>query len=446
MKGKEAGSISLKEKLAFGSGAFGKDIVYIFISMYIMYFYTDVLKIPAATAGTILLVVRLIDAGFDLPFGFLVDKTKSKWGKMRPYLLFGAVPYGIVTALLFYAPNFTETGKVFYAFTLYLLISILYSIVSIPHAALNTVMTENVQERTHLTKYLVLFSGLSAAIAGTIAVPIVGLFPSPKTGYFFMGAFIGVLSIILILLCFKGTAEKVIENEKREQIPFKLAIKTVGTNIPFLILSASFLLAQLSPGIRGASGIYYFIYNVGNPNLYSVVSGLGGIIGLVLTLVLPAIAIRIGIRNFYILIGALSVIDFLFIYFTPVNMAPMVLVLNILAGALTGLVMFAAWGALPDAISYSVRQNGLHIEGVYYSLYNFIQKLGSSLSGGLAGFVLAAYGYQAGSAPTPKSLEGILVTSALIPAACALLFTVLMLFYKTKPSKSQTIESGVING
>lgn len=446
MDQKNAGRITFKEKLAFGSGAFGKDFVYIFISMYIMYFYTDVLKIPAATAGTILLVVRLIDAGFDLPFGFLVDKTKSKWGKMRPYLLFGAVPYGIVTALLFYAPNFTESGKVFYAFTLYLLISILYSVVSIPHAALNTVMTDNAEERTHLTKYLVLFSGLAAAIAGTIAVPIVGLFPSPKTGYFFMGALIGFLSIILILTCFKGTTEKVVEGEKREQVPFKLAIKTVFSNGPFLILAASFLLAQLSLGVRGAAGIYYFIYNVGNPNLFSVVSGLGGIIGLVLTILLPVLAIRIGMRNFYIVIGILSAIDFLLIYFTPVHLSPLVLVLNIIAGSLTGLVMFAAWGALPDAISYSVNRNGLHIEGVYYSLYNFIQKLGSSLSGGIAGFVLAAYGYKTGGAPTPQSLEGILVTSALIPAACAVIFTVLMFFYKTKPSKSQTIESGVING
>lgn len=448
MKRKDAGSISLKERLAFGLGAFGKDFAYIFISMYLLYFFTDVLKISATTAGTILLVVRLIDAGFDIPFGFFVDKTKTKWGKLRPYLLFGAIPYGVVAALLFYSPNFSESGKVFYAFTLYLLISILYSIVSIPHAALNTVMTNNFHERTHLSKYLIIFSGMATAVAGAITVPIVGLFPSEKSGYFFMGSLVGILAIILILTCFKGTTEQVMDSGDSGQVPFKLAIKTVFTNVPFLVLCSSFLLAQLSLGVRGAAGIYYFIYNVGNANLFSIVSGIGGIIGLILTFLSPALVMRIGMKNYYILVGVFTLIDFLLIYFTPVSNTPVVLVLNISAGALIGLTMFAAWGILPDVISYSIKRNGLHVEGVYYALYNFIQKLGSSLSGGLAGFVLAAYGYKTGGAPTPKSLEGILVTSALIPAACALIFTVLMFFYKTnkEQSKNETIESGVING
>ncbi|WP_462412958.1 MFS transporter [Neobacillus sp. Marseille-QA0830] len=448
MKKKDPSGISLKQKLAFGSGAFGKDFVYIFISMYILYYFTDVLKISATTAGSILLLVRLIDAGFDIPFGFLVDKTKTKWGKLRPYLLFGAIPYGIVAAFLFYAPNFSGSGKVFYAFTLYLLISVLYSVVSIPHAALNTVMTDNVQERTQLSKYLIIFSGIAAAVAGAITVPIVGLFPSEKSGYFFMGVLIGVLAIILILTCFKGTAEQVAVSETSEQVPFKLAIKTIFTNKPYVILCAAFLLAQLSLGVRGAAGIYYFIYNVGNANLFSVVSAVGGIVGLILTFLSPALVMKIGMKNYYISIGVLTILDYLLIYFAPTSNPPIVLVLNILAGAFTGLTMFAAWGILPDAISYSIKQNGLHIEGVYYSLYNFIQKLGSSLSGGLAGFILAAYGYKSGGAPTARSLEGILVTAALVPAACALIFAVLMFFYKTNhtETKNKTIKDGVING
>ena len=432
---KNTGSLALKDKLAFGMGAFGKDFVYIFISMYLLYFYTDVLKIPATTAGAILLVVRLVDALFDLPFGFLVDKTRTRWGKLRPYLLFGAVPYGVACALLFYAPAISQSGKIIYAFTLYLLISILYSVVSIPHAALNTVMTDSVQERAHLSKYLVMFSGIAAAVAGVITVPIVHLFPSEKSGYFFMGASLGLLAIIFILLCFKGTTEQVAESENMS-VPLKLALKTVMTNIPFLILCASFILAQLSLGIRGAAGIYYFIYNVGNANLFSVVSGIGGLIGLILTFLSPFLALRIGMKNYYILVGAFTVLNFLLIYFAPVSNIPLVLALNIIAGALTGLTMFAGWGMLPDAISYSIQINGLHIEGVYYSLYNFIQKLGTSLAGGLAGFVLAAYGYQTGSAPTPRTLEGILVTSALIPAGCALLFSILMAFYNAKKEES----------
>ncbi|MCM3033133.1 MFS transporter [Niallia sp. MER 6] len=433
-------SLALKEKLAFGMGAFGKDFVYIFISMYLLYFYTDVLQIPATTAGAILLIVRLVDALFDLPFGFLVDKTRTRWGKLRPYLLFGAVPYGACAAFLFYAPAFSQSGKIFYAFTLYLLISILYSIVSIPHAALNTVMTDNIQERAHLSKYLVMFSGIAAAVAGVITVPIVSLFPNEKSGYFFMGASLGMLAIIFILLCFRGTTEQV-TNTDNKSVPLRLALKTVMTNIPFLILCASFLLAQLSLGIRSAAGIYYFIYNVGNANLFSIVSGIGGIIGLVLTFLSPLLALRIGMKKYYILVGAFTVIDFLLIYFTPVSNIPLVLTLNIMAGTLTGLTMFAGWGMLPDAISYSIKRNGLHIEGVYYSLYNFIQKLGTSLAGGLAGFVLAAYGYQTGNAPTPQSLEGILVTSALIPAACALLFSILMVFYNS--NKAEAINSQI---
>jgi len=447
MASKAYSSILLREKLAFGAGAFGKDFVYIFVSMYLLYFYTDVLGISAATAGSILLIVRFIDAAFDLPFGFMVDKTNSKWGKLRPYLLFGAVPYGVTAAFLFFAPEIGEGGKVFYAFSLYFLISILYSVVSIPHAALNTVMTDNPEERAQLTKYLMLFSGLAAALAGSITVPVVGMFPSERSGYFFMGAVTGVMAILLLFLCFKGTKEQVTTSELNENIPFKHAWKTVLTNKPFIILSASFLMMQISLGIRGAAGIYYFIYNVGNANLFSVVSAAGGLAGLVITFLLPAIVRRIGMKKFYIAAGLLTLLNFLSIYAAPVHIIPLVLILNIAASALTSVALFAAWGSLPDAIAYQLKKNGLHIEGVYYALYNFIQKVGSSIAGGLAGFVLAAFGYKSGMTPTARSLEGILVTSAIIPAVCALLFTIFMFFYRTKDkNKKESVEKGVING
>lgn len=448
MNGKSATGLTLKEKLAFGSGAFGKDFVYLFITLYILYFFTDVLKIPAVTAGTILLVVRLIDAGFDLPFGFVVDKTRSRWGKLRPYLLFGAIPYGIVAAMLFYSPNFTEGGKIFYAFSLYLLISILYSIISIPHAALNTVMTDNTKERAQLSTILLIFSGIAITIVSSITLPLIALFPSEKLGYLFMGSVVGLMAMICLLICFKGTSEQVSSANQQEHIPFKLALRTIFTNKPYIVLAVSFLMLQICFGVRSAASIYYFIYNVGNVNLFGVVSLVGGLVGLGLQFFAPAFMMKFGKRSLYIGTGVLLILNLIAVYFSPVGNVPIVFVLNMLISVLAGLSMLAAWASLPDAIDYSVRRNGLHIEGMYYSLYNFLQKLGSSIAGGLSGLVLAAYGYHAGGAPTPKSLEGIMVTSTLIPAACAVVFTIVMIFYRTyrTASANPNIEGSVIHG
>lgn len=429
MNDKSSAALPLKEKLAFGAGAFGKDFVYLFISFYILYFFTDVLKIPVATAGSILLIVRLIDAGFDLPFGFIVDKTRSRWGKLRPYLLFGAIPYGIVTALLFYTPSFSSGGKVFYAFTLYLLISILYSIISIPHAAMNTVMSDNTKERAQLSTLLLIFSGIAITLISSITLPVVALFPSEQTGYFTIGSIIGFVSIVLLLVCFKGTKERVTASEQQVQIPFKLAFKTMFTNKPYLVLAAAFFMLQVCVGIRSAASIYYFIYNVGNINVFSIVSLVGGLICLGLQFFAPVFIMKFGKRSLYIGTGTIMVIDLILVYMTPAGSTGMVFVLNTIVAIMTGLCMLAAWAALPDAIAYSIERNGLHIEGMYYSLYNFLQKLGSSVAGGIAGLILAAYGYQAGGAPTTSSLEGIMVTSTLVPAACALAFTVIMIFY-----------------
>ncbi|MBB6672380.1 MFS transporter [Cohnella nanjingensis] len=448
MKDGRTAGMPLKEKLAFGAGAFGKDFVYLFITLYILYFFTDVLQISAVTAGTILLVVRLIDAGFDLPFGFAVDKTRSRWGKLRPYLLFGAIPYGIVTALLFYTPDLSGSGKIYYAFSFYLLISILYSVISIPHAALNTVMTDSMKERAQLSTILLIFSGMAITLVSSVTLPIVALFPNEQAGYLFMGATVGLVAIVLILVCFKGTSEQIADSERQAAIPFKVAIRTIFTNKPYLALSVSFFMLQVCFGVRGAASIYYFIYNVGNVNLFSMVSLVGGLAGLGLQFFAPAFIMKFGKRSLYIWTGVLLIADLAAIYMAPTGSVPLVFILNTLASILAGLSMLAAWASLPDAIDYSVRRNGLHIEGMYYSLYNFLQKLGSSVAGGLSGVVLAAYGYQTGGAPTADSLEGIRVTSTLIPAACAVVFTIAMLFYRThrtEPANAGT-EGSVIHG
>lgn len=283
----EKNTLPLKkvEKFAFLSGAFGKDMLLAFITAFLLFYYTNIMGISAATAGTIILLVRIIDAVFDIWLGANIDKVKTKWGKFRPFLLFGSIPYGVITALLFFSPELSETGKMVYAFSFYLFHSLLYSIVGIPHAALNTVMTKNEKERSQLSSLMVFGSFIGGMISGIATPSIVALFPTEKMGYGMVALIFSAISAISILFCFAKTKEQMggIVNEsnpKVDTIKTMDSVKALFRNRAFILLSISYLFAMMSSFVSSAMGIYYFTYIIKNVNFY----GINGLLASVFTI------------------------------------------------------------------------------------------------------------------------------------------------------------------
>lgn len=431
------------EKFAFTSGAFGKDILFGFVGAFLLFYYTNIMGISAGIAGMIILIVRLIDAVFDIWLGANVDKVKTKWGKFRPFLLFGAIPYGAVTALLFFAPDMPETGKIVYAFSLYLVHSLLYSIIGIPHAALNTVMTDNEKERSQLSSLLV-FGALCGGLISGVATPsIVTLFPTEKIGYGIVALIFASLSTISILFCFAKTKEQNNQVNKENttevnSIKMKEALKAVFRNKAFILLSISFLFAMMSSFISSAMGIYYFTYIIKNVNLL----GINGLVGTVFTVIFTAFSsifiMKLGKKKLFVLGSIITLVSKIVLFFVPGSNFLLVLALNVIGGVAGIAVVVAAWAALPDVTDYTVKKEKVHIEGMFYSIFNFFQKVGQSLSSAITGGVLAYFGYKSGEAVQSASgIAGVLWGNTIIAGIIMIVPIILMWFYNLEKEQVQ---------
>lgn len=401
-----------------------------------MFYFTNILGISAAVAGMIMLVVRVFDACFDVWFGTNIDKVKSKWGRFRPFLLFGAIPYAVIAVVLFLGPNLSTTGKIVYAFCLYLFYSVLYSVVSIPHAALNSVLTNDTNERAKLSSMLVFGSTIGSVICSCFTPLLVPLFPSPRIGYMACSGIFATISAAALLFCFFNTKERTITADSAtsakepEKISLAKSFQLIFKNVDFLLLSVSYLLVQVCVGVSLTIGVYYFMYYVKNFALYSPVNMCGSIGSLVFLLVSAPVLMKVGKKNLF-LIGALAMLlAKVAYYFVPNNNYVMIILLFIVIKIATSSLIVSSWSALPDTTDLTAKRDGVHMEGLMYSVFNFFQKVGSSLAAAITGFILAAYGYQSGAAhQTASGVHGVLVGNSLLSGAIILIPLILMLFF-----------------
>jgi sugar (glycoside-pentoside-hexuronide) transporter len=423
------------EKVAYLSGGLGKDILYLFVSLFLLFYYTNILGISAAVAGVIMLVVRIFDACFDIWFGTTIDKVHSKWGKFRPFLLFGAVPYAVVTVIMFLGLDLTPTGKIVYAFCMYLFYSVLYSVVSIPHAALNSVLTDNIKERAQLSSLLVIGSTVGKLICSFVTPLVVPLFHTQRVGYMMSAVIFSIVSILAILFCFSNTKERTVaetpaNSPAKKKSSMAESFRIMFKNTDFLLISLSYLLVQVCVGVNLTIGIYYFTYYVGNFSLYSPVNLCASIASLVFLAISSIIIVKIGKKRLFLVAAITMFVAKLCYYFVPSNNYALIIALFVIAQLATSSLIVSSWGVLPDTTDLTVKRDGAHIEGLMYSVFNFFQKVGSSLAAAVTGFILSAYGYQSGVAKQSASgVHGVLVGNSLAGCVIIIIPFILMLFF-----------------
>ena len=246
--------------------------------MYSLFFYTDVFGITAAAAGTMFLVARLWDSVFDLFVGIAADRTKTRWGRYRPYLLWFAVPFSVMGVITFFVPDFGSTGKLVYAYITYSLMMIVYSLINVPYASLLGVMSSDPQERNILSSYRMSFAFIGSFITFMLLQPLVDMFASLEgkatvdvtkavtetsvstspIGWTLAVASIGVLCTILFIFCFRWTRERVEPVNEDENTSVKQDLKNLFHNAPWWILVGTGLAALLFNAVRDGVAIYYF--------------------------------------------------------------------------------------------------------------------------------------------------------------------------------------------
>lgn len=415
--------ITIKEKIAYGSGDLANNFIFTTVNTFLLVFYTDVVGIAPAVAGAILLGARFWDAVNDPIMGMLVDRTQTRWGKFRPYLLFGAIPFGLVAVLAFSSPAFlSDTGRIVYAVITYVLLGMVYTAVNTPYGALTSAMTQDPRERTSISAVRMFMAILGALIVSTlipVLVPIIGG-GNPARGYPLTMAIFSMFGVLLLFWTFSAVKERVRDVRATGKVSFRDFFSVIAKNDQLLLLSIVFLVLFTNNTIVASVGVFFFTHVLGDVTLFSLYS-LANFIPLLLGIpLMAAIAARIGKKKTMIIGLLVSLVAPASILLFTRNFGAL-LAFRVLAsiGASAGVAI--VWGLVPDTVEYGQWKTGVRAEGAAYSIVGFFFKLGVALGGIIPGVVLQVAGYVANVPQTERSLTAIIGLYSWVPIIITLI-------------------------
>jgi GPH family glycoside/pentoside/hexuronide:cation symporter len=469
------GRLSVVEKVGFGLGDTASNILYQAWSFFIAIFYTDVYGLSPKTVGVLLLVKSLWDLVFDPTIGMIADRTQTRWGKFRPYLLWLAIPYGAMTYVMFVTPNWGVNAKIVYAYATYILATTLFTAVNIPYSSLMAVMTPSAKERTVLSQYRFFFAFIGQMLVTALMLPLakfLGADPShpgfsQKLGYSQalgfsrgMGVF-ATIAVVLLFITFLTTRERV-HPPAGQKSSFKQDLADLSRNMPWIVLFISAVFFLVHNVIRNGSIAYYFEYvaHLGKAAVFTLALGplqlefdqtsvflffntIGMIAGVLVTM--PCVRV-FGKKPLIIAITLLSgMIELLFFFLRPDNF-PVLVGVNIawavLAGA-TPVLLFAMYADVADYYEWKFRRRatGLVTSGIMFAI-----KFGITIGGPLTMAVLASFHYVAPIANQPQNqpaeaVLGIKLLFSVIPAVLSLVYGLVLFFYPINEAKLQEIEA-----
>lgn len=421
---KKLGALSI---VGYGAGDAANNLAFTTATMFLLVYYTDVAGISAAAAGTLLLVVRIFDAFADVFAGRIVDKTYSKrFGKFRPFILFGSVPLLVLSVLTFSVPQIGETGMLLYAYLTYAALGLAYSLVNIPYGSLAGAMTQNPSERAKLASARTIGAAVVGALLGIFVAPL--LKPGADLQFIFTSMTLGFVVVGTALYLFTFFTAK--ETVKRDipHVTMKQSFQTLKGNKPLLLLCLSSLLL-LTGMLSSSTAQLYFLRDVfGALELYPLLSLLQLVLIFGAAPFVPKLVRTFSKRNAYIGAGALAAVGNVIAFFATnvwVAFAGMVLAMF---GVL--LVNMLIWALEADTVEYGEWKTGVRTEGITYALFSFTRKTGQALGGAIAAYALALGGYAAGAEAQTASAEfGIRAGAALVPAVFIVLAVLVMLAY-----------------
>ena len=421
--------LGMRELIGYGIGDLGINLYFISAMTYLLYFYTDVYGLSAAAAGGVFLVARIIDAVTDPLMGMLAERTRSRVGRMRPYLLYGAVPLGVISVLTFTAVEGSESFRLWWAYTTYILFGLLYTLVTIPYAALTASLTADSQERTRLTtvRMACAFSGGYVVSVGML--PLVQRFDNEAEGFFWVMVAFAVLATLLLWLTYGGTRER-IQPPPRQQLALGDSLRAVFANPPLAVVMVLFCCGMLSFTVRQAATIYYFKYNLARPDLiddfFAVTLG-SMILGLVSV---PWLAERLGKARAIIAGSLLTLVGLTGLYFTSYSAISWVFVFGVVTALGATPIAVLGWAMIPDTVEYAQWRHGVRADGAIFSFASFFQKLAKALGGAGVAFVLGLAGYVANAEQAEAALSTIHALMTLVPMAIVVVMAVAAAFYR----------------
>lgn len=420
----------LLKRVGYGSGDFACNLVFSTMASYLMFFYTDIFGLTAAVVGAMLLYTRVIDAITDMIMGLIVDRTHTRWGQGRPYILIGAPFFALFTFLTFYVPDLGEFGKIIYAYVTYILLCCAYTVVNIP---LNTIvprLTSDVDERNHLVASRMIFALLGTAVVMSITNPLVDFFGNgdKEQGFLYTMTFYGIIALCIFVFTFSQTKEVVppaVKVESKSDI--KADFKAITSQV-WVIVILNFLYFGLFVD-RNTSVIYYVTYNLQREDLLTFVGFFGILSGLPILFIIPALQRRFSQKKLMISFALTYMIGDIICLLLPQSIAAFVVSL-----AITGIGMYGIFAVTfaiqPDVIDYSEYSKNRSISGMIAAMQGFFVKLGMGVAAMLMGLIMKSGGYVANQVQTADSLFSIQFNFLYLPLIICVLILCTIYFYK----------------
>lgn len=473
--------LSVTEKVGYSLGDLAANLIFQTLLTFLAFFYTDVYGIPPAQASTIIFAGGMIGAFFNPVMGIIADRTNTRWGKFRPWILWTAIPFGAVALLAFSTPDFSENGKVIYAFTTYVLLVIIYSANNLPYSALSGVLTGSMADRNSLSSYRFVAVMVAQFIIQVLLLPLVLIMGDgdKAAGFHSVMFFFSITGIVFFLITFMTTRERVITPaENRSGILEDLT--DLVKNRPWLIMLIATILVFITLALKGGMYIYYFSNYLSETHLAAFLSNIGfngfmaglnsaltsigltefawpedaatsafslfNAVGIIMMIIgigfSKRFADRFGKRNVFAIALFLSTLFiFVFVFFPPEAIA-LAFLAQLLHGFFYGITTPLLWAMIADVADYSEWKNGRRATAIIFSAMIFGLKTGLSVGGALVAAILATYGYNPQlDVQNPETINGIKLAVSVYASLPFLIAAGCLFFYQINKQTELQIEA-----
>lgn len=425
--------ISLMERLGYGSGDLASNFIWQAMSIFIVYYFTDIIGIAAGIIGSIMLFSRIFDGITDILMGYVIDKTKSKHGKARPWLLWLAIPFAISAVLLFTVPDVSTVWQVVYITITYNLVCLVYTGLNVPYGTLNSLITQNQYQRSILNVFRMSFALIGSLIVSNLTLPLANIFGGGQFGWIITFLIFGSIGSSLFYFCFKSTTERVKPASKEQQqnpVKLKDSIRTLGKNKYWALVTTFIFMTYIFNALNSGAVIYFAQYILDDTLLVGLVTTAYTVFILLGMVIVAPITKRFGKRNAIIVGEVITLIGYLIMLIDITNIA-LIVAGTIIRGIGKAPINGSMFAMLGDTIEYGEWKIGIRNEGMVYSGGSMGIKIGSGLGTAIIGWVLFIGGYVGGGGTqSSAALLSIQSLFIYIPMAITVFLIILMLFYR----------------
>jgi len=434
--------ISLKEKIGYSLGDAASNFYWKTFEFFVVFFYTDVFGITAAAVGTMLLVTRVLDAVADPVMGSIADRTRTRWGHFRPYLLWGALPFAVAGVLTFSTPNLGSGAKLVYAYITYTSLMFIYTAVNIPYSALMGVISPNSQERTSISSIRFIGAFTAGIFVQFCTLPLVKFFGhgSDTRGWQMTMVLYGTLAVILLVLCFVSTRERVTP-PPQQHANLKRDLSDLLGSKPWIVLVGVLLLTLAAFAVKGSVSTYYFKYFVKREDLLGWFLLSNGFAFIAAVLITSRLARWIGKKSLFMLaLGLGGLVVGLFSLAKPQDIWFM-FGAQIASSFIIGFNSPLVWAMFADTADHAEWRTGRRTTGLVFASAIFATKIGFAIGAWILGLILTYFGYVANVQQTSRSIHGIVLSMSWIPCVMLVLASITMAAYPLNDTMMVKIEA-----